>query len=481
MKAAIYARQSIEHREGIDRQVERCKRQIEEYSERGWEHAETYEDSNVSAASARGSNTAWHRMLRDHEEGKFDVIVAVDLDRLLRSITDLITLQERGIRVRTVDGEIDLTTSDGRFRATMLAAVAHFEVQRKSERQRRANESKISRGLPTPGRRRFGYLPADKSIGRSINTVSNEQEAAIVREIFECFADGEAIYTIAKRLNAEGKTPTTGKGIWRPLRVRETIQNKCYAGFIKTQDDYIASPEVEPIVSLELWQSANNILADPSRTTNPGGPRKHWLSGLGHCAMCGAPLKKMSFSYLCSETSSHPAIKVEYLEEYIAQQCAAAIHSGAEVKQGDRQAVLNAVGELQRIEREASYVRADRKADRITRSQEIKDLDTLATERRAAEQALANLRASNAAADIFAEVVRHIDPTTHRVDLALEAQERTRITSQILGLDLDRRRDLVRALLTFTLNKGRDTQKRVSVTHKLAVELNEEADPYEGL
>lgn len=81
-------------------------------------------------------------MLSHVGSGKFDVIVARDLDRLLRTLQDLVKLIDLGAKVATVDGEINLTTADGEFRATMLAAVARFEIRRKSERAIGANETR---------------------------------------------------------------------------------------------------------------------------------------------------------------------------------------------------------------------------------------------------------------------------------------------------------------------------------------------------
>ena len=136
-RAAIYLRQSLDVQEGIDRQRARCEQLV---AAKGWQLTIEYADNDTSASKARGDGTAWARMLAGvgHD---FDVIVAVDLDRLLRTTRDLNVLIERGARVVTVDGEIDLTTADGEFRATMLAGIARFEVRRKSERQRRAKSS----------------------------------------------------------------------------------------------------------------------------------------------------------------------------------------------------------------------------------------------------------------------------------------------------------------------------------------------------
>lgn len=74
----------------------------------------------------------------------FDIIVAVDLDRLVRSTKDLNVLVDLGAKVVTVDGEIDLAAAEGEFRATMIAGIARFETRRASERQKRHKAAKAA-------------------------------------------------------------------------------------------------------------------------------------------------------------------------------------------------------------------------------------------------------------------------------------------------------------------------------------------------
>ena len=127
MATYIYTRQSIDLAEGIDRQRERCLRLCEEMK---WEVAEIFEDNATSATKARGVGTGWARMVDLLEPD--DIVVAVDVDRIMRSLRDLMTLQDKGARIFTLSGEIDTTTADGQFRGAMLAAIAAFETKREA-------------------------------------------------------------------------------------------------------------------------------------------------------------------------------------------------------------------------------------------------------------------------------------------------------------------------------------------------------------
>jgi DNA invertase Pin-like site-specific DNA recombinase len=295
VNVATYSRQSVKLDQGIERQLERNR---VEAKRRGWTVVEEYVDNDTSASKVRGPKTAWARMLKDAEAGRFTHVLAVDIDRLIRSQRDMLTLLGLGLKVTTVDGEIDLSTADGGFRASMLASIARFETQRKSERQRRANESRVSKGQPVPGRRRFGYEPDGMT--------PRESEAAQVRWAFEQIRSGASLRSVALTLG------------WRPERVRATLNNETYSGMVRHKGVYLPSTQVTPIVSAKLQAEVRAILADPTRRTSPGSAVKHLMSGIARCGVsgCGSPLFFMR-SYICKADTSHVSILKKTLDDAV--------------------------------------------------------------------------------------------------------------------------------------------------------------------
>ena len=302
--AAIYARQSLSHAEGIDRQVALCRKLCKE---RGWEVVRVFEDNDVSAFKERKATSSWGRMLADIPSGEFDVVVAVDLDRLLRKVSDLTLLTDQGIRVLTVNGEIDLTSADGQFRANMLASIAQFETKRKSERQIRANEAKVASGRPVPSRRRYGY--------ESDGCTPRESEAKEVKRIFEKFIEGASIRSLAIDMQERMVDPGGGKN-WSVRRVRDMLANCTYGGQIAHLGVVFESDAITPIVSKELASQVRAILADPSRKTSPGATIRHELSGLAECGVCGAKLHYM-VDYMCGKATNHVSIKKYKIEPLV--------------------------------------------------------------------------------------------------------------------------------------------------------------------
>jgi site-specific DNA recombinase len=265
-RAALYLRQSKSDQtgDGPERQLERT-RQLADL--RGWAVVGTYVDDGVSASKARGAGTAWDRMLRDAGDGLVDVVIGVDLDRLLRSTRDLNTLIDAGLQVVTVDGEIDLSTADGEFRATMLAGIARFEVRRKGERQTRANAQRAAKGGVPKGVRLKGYSTEGQIV---------HKEADTVRALFDGFATGLTLRTLSRE---HGLTPST---------VRTILTNPRYAGRRMYKGEVVGEGEWEAVVSGELFDSVGRRLADPARKTNRTGStaRKHLGTSLFRCGEC---------------------------------------------------------------------------------------------------------------------------------------------------------------------------------------------------
>jgi DNA invertase Pin-like site-specific DNA recombinase len=98
---------------------------------RGWEVVETYNDTGVSGAEARDQRPGLDALLKDASRGKFDVVLAWAIDRLGRSLIDLLgTIQH--LEACKVDlyldqQSIDTTTPMGKLVFQVTGAFAEFE------------------------------------------------------------------------------------------------------------------------------------------------------------------------------------------------------------------------------------------------------------------------------------------------------------------------------------------------------------------
>jgi DNA invertase Pin-like site-specific DNA recombinase len=124
--------------------------------QRGWKVVEVYEDAGVSGTKGRDKRPSFDRLLKDATRGKFDIVAAWSVDRLGRSLQDLIgflsDLHAAGRDLYLHQQAIDTTTPSGRAMFGMLSVFAEFERSMIRERVNaglaRAKQNGVALGRP---------------------------------------------------------------------------------------------------------------------------------------------------------------------------------------------------------------------------------------------------------------------------------------------------------------------------------------------
>ena len=126
-RAAVYVRVSTD-KQTIENQL-RELRQIAE--RRGWEVVHEYHDAGVSGSKSREARPGLDEMLKDAQRRRFDVVIAWAIDRLGRSLIDLLgtiqALEACGVDLYLDQQSIDTTTPAGRLMFQITGAFAEFE------------------------------------------------------------------------------------------------------------------------------------------------------------------------------------------------------------------------------------------------------------------------------------------------------------------------------------------------------------------
>ncbi len=280
MRAALYARQSLDKSGdalAVSRQVAECR----ELADRnGWTIEEVYQDNDKSATSGK-PRPEWTRLLADLKAGRFDVLVCWHTDRLYRRLRDLVDLVElaekRSLKIATVkSSDLDLSTPSGRMVASLLGSVAAYEGQQKAARQVAANRQRAQSGVVLWTRRPFGF---DRD-GARVKVV--DSEAAEIRKAADHVLEGDTLTSIAADLNARGIRSTLGKP-WSVTALRRVLLNPRTAGrTVSNGEDFGASER--GILSTEVADRLGAILRDPRRKQAPPSTAvKYLLSGLVRC------------------------------------------------------------------------------------------------------------------------------------------------------------------------------------------------------
>lgn len=127
LRAAIYLRVSTG-----EQTVENQRRDLDAAAaQRGWTISATYSDEGISGSKGRDKRPGLDALLKDATRGKFDVVMCWAVDRMGRSLADLVgTLQElHGAKVDLFlhQQAIDTTTPAGRAMFGMMGVFAEFE------------------------------------------------------------------------------------------------------------------------------------------------------------------------------------------------------------------------------------------------------------------------------------------------------------------------------------------------------------------
>jgi DNA invertase Pin-like site-specific DNA recombinase len=177
-RAAIYVRVSTD-KQTIDNQVQ-ALRQIAE--RRGWQVVEQYSDAGISGSKGRDGRPGLDQMLKDASRRKFDVIMAWAIDRLGRSLIDLLgtiqTLEASGVDLYLDQQSIDTTTPAGRLMFQVTGAFAEFERsmirQRVTAGLKRAVEAGKTLGRPRVSPAIEKRIQAQLRAGKGINSTARE-------------------------------------------------------------------------------------------------------------------------------------------------------------------------------------------------------------------------------------------------------------------------------------------------------------------
>ena len=125
--AALYLRVSTD-----EQTTENQQRELTEAASRaGWEITAVYRDEGISGAKGRDKRPGLDAMLKDATRRKFDVVMAWSVDRLGRSLQDLVSMlteiHAAGIDLYLHQQAIDTTTPAGRAMFQMMGVFAEFE------------------------------------------------------------------------------------------------------------------------------------------------------------------------------------------------------------------------------------------------------------------------------------------------------------------------------------------------------------------
>lgn len=328
---AIYARQSVE-KDGslsIEGQIDLCRKHATG-------EVAVYEDRGFS-----GKNTnrpAFTALMDAVRAGEVSKILVYRLDRFSRSIADFSQiwniLEQNGVEFESVTENFDTSSPMGRAMLTIVMTFAQLERETTAERVRDNYLHRFALGAWPGGPAPYGFdlTKLRDADGRHISALAPNADSAIVRRIFELYAeDGASLSSVARHLAAQGIS-SPKRATWdnvslsrllhSPLYVRAdedvywhylakglqieqeiaTFDGKHACNVIGRRDrsrnkynslerQHLTVANHEGIVDAELWLRVQDKLSQNRQLSKSGAGKHSWLTGLLKCAKCGYALK----------------------------------------------------------------------------------------------------------------------------------------------------------------------------------------------
>ena len=281
-------------------------------------------------------------MLRIVVERLVSLVIILNPDRLARDPLHLVTIMrvfaESGVRLEFVHGSSD-SSPEGQLLAYCTGWAAQRERTMIADRSRLGKEAVARSGrVPLgfgPGIYGYDYDPLTKSLK------INEQEAQVVRLIYQWVSDGVSINGIAVRLN-DRKIPTKTGKLWSRAVIKTIATSTRYYGLMyfglrrhrkigpnKTQITERPTEEAIPvwdyapvIIDRGIFDRAQERLKNPSTRSGIKQGNQYLLTGFIKCPMCGAPVTgamraRDTRYYRCTGVTSRPDRPSKCQSKYI--------------------------------------------------------------------------------------------------------------------------------------------------------------------
>lgn len=210
-----------------------------------------YQDAGISAKNDK--RPAYQEMIEDVKKGNINVIVALKLDRLTRSVYDIEKLMkfvnDYECDIDCMADESNTTTSNGRMVMRIMTSVSQNEIEKCSERTKFGMVGAIKNGH-IPNRTGLGFKRENKKL------VPDPLTKDIIVRIFDLYLEGKSHQAIA---NIYNKEKVLGKTNWYDSTIQKILSNELYKGDYvngkRTKHPTYYENVIEPIVSKEKWKS----------------------------------------------------------------------------------------------------------------------------------------------------------------------------------------------------------------------------------
>ncbi|MFC1566635.1 recombinase family protein [bacterium] len=370
--AAIYTRVSSD-RQKEDHTIDSQVNALKEYaSEQGYKIPDEWYFKDDGYSGAYLNRPGLERLRDLTSEGQIEKVLIYSPDRLSRKYAYQVLLIEEfnraGAEIIFIKSP-KANTPEEELLLQFQGMIAEYERAQIVERSRRGKKHQAKMGnVNVLSRAPYGYRYNKKTEYNNASYEIVEEQAEVVRRVFEAYSEeGKSILGIARWLNQEGVSTSTGKGKWLPRTVAQLLKNPAYKGQAafgrhesirdvkskrnrwrgkpakgyltreRPESEWISVP-VLPIISKETFELARERLSKNKHFSTRNTKINTLLQGLLVCESCGYAIYRVSgpkynrkgeklHYYRCSRSErwrmgvekvcSNRPIRQDYLDELV--------------------------------------------------------------------------------------------------------------------------------------------------------------------
>lgn len=299
MKAIIYGRVST-----VTQETQRQVADIKALAKlQGYEILDSFTDK-ISGTTNSKDRKAFSAMVNYLKDNDVKQIYAWELSRIGRSNIDIhLTIKgfrEAGINIHILKEQINTAKNDATSNLLLgtLASLAEYELESIKSRTMSGMANSIRNGGVGGGViKQYGYKNVNDKL------VIDEDEADIIRDIFNMYLSGTGLIAIANTLNVNGKETrlkkmvdagsikykNVMKTVWTASTVCKLLHTKLYTGFRKYGATEIQLENLR-IIDTDIYEAVQIKMAGKRYTLANAAKWEHIFKGVLYCGHCGGIL-----------------------------------------------------------------------------------------------------------------------------------------------------------------------------------------------
>ena len=201
-----------------------------------WELVDIYADEGLTG-TRMDKRPEFNRLLSDCRKGRVDKILVKSISRFARNTKDcLVVLRELkllNVSVLFEEEHIDTQTLTSELMVSVFGSLAQQESMSISQNLRMSYQRRMEKGEFLTAHSPLGYDLAD---GCKLRI--NEEQAELVRWIFDTYLNGKSSLEIAEMLTRREIPSIDGNSVWNDSTIRYILSNEKYVGDCLCQKNY---------------------------------------------------------------------------------------------------------------------------------------------------------------------------------------------------------------------------------------------------